>query len=148
VNEQLAPLRLWHGGAPGRRVGDWLLPPTVTGIPSTVRQMSVEAGMPEISQREDRVYLTADRELARAWAGIWTPDGANHGGGSLYRVETDALEPDDDLLSLPGVSFQAERARVLAVYDAHVAYHPKFSRILQRVLADHAAAKSAREDER
>ena len=78
-------LRLWHGGAPGRRVGDLLLPPSKTGIASAVLQMSLEAGMPDISQRPDRVYVTTDRQLAEAWAGVWTPDGAKHGGGALYR---------------------------------------------------------------
>ena len=138
--------RLWHGGAPGRRPGDWLLPPSETGIASTVRGMSIEAGMTEIGQRDDRVYVTCDRDLARAWAGIWTPDGVRHGGGSLYRVEAETLEPDDDLLSLPGLSFQASRARVLVVYDAHVAYHPRFGRVLEKVLADHEAAKTKRLD--
>lgn len=67
-------------------------------------------------------------------------------GGSLYRVEAETLEPDDDLLSLPGLSFQAPRARVLVVYDAHVAYHPRFGRVLEKVLADHEAAKTKRLD--
>ena len=47
-------------------------------------------------------------------------------------------------LSLPGLSFQAPRARVVVVYDAHVAYQPKFARVLQKVLADHEAAKTKR----
>jgi len=106
--------------------------------------MSIEAGMTEIGQRDDRVYVTSDRDLARAWAGIWTPDGVRHGGGSLYRVEPEGLEPDDDLLSLPGLSFQAPRAQVVVVYDAHVAYHPRFVRVLQKVLADHEVAKTKR----
>jgi hypothetical protein len=103
--------------------------------------MSLEAGLGEIGQRDDRVYVTTDRELARAWAGVWTPDGVHHGGGSLYRVEATDLEPDDDLLSLPGLSYQTPRAQVLAVYDAHVAYKPKFASTLQRVLDDLASAK-------
>lgn len=137
--------RLWHGGAPGRRVGALLLPPSVTGIALTVRDMSVESGMTEIAQRDDRVYVTTDRELARAWAGVWTADGIHHGGGTLYRVDADDLEPDGDLLSLPELSFQAPRARVVAVYDSHVPYSPKFRRTLQRVLDEHAAAKAQAE---
>lgn len=146
VEQRSTSARLWHGGAPGRRPGDWLLPPSETGIASTVRAMSIEAGMTEIGQRDDRVYLTSDRDLARAWAGIWTPDGVRHGGGSLYRVEAETLEPDDDLLSLPDLSFQAPRARVLVVYDAHVAYQPRFARVLEKVLVDHESAKTKRLD--
>lgn len=135
------PLELWHGGAPGRRVGDLLLPPRETGIPSAVLQMSLEQGMSNISQRDDRVYVTTDRRLAEAWAGIWTPDGVHHGGGALYRVEADELEADQDLLSLVGVSYQAPRARVLSVYNAHVSFNQKYARVLQRVLDDHRRAK-------
>lgn len=102
--------------------------------------------MTGIAQREDRVYVTSDRNLARAWAGIWTPDGVHHGGGALYQVEAEDLEPDEDLLSLGGLSFQVARARVLTVYDPHVAYQAKFGRVLERVLSQHAAAKVAPRD--
>jgi hypothetical protein len=138
------PLRLWHGGAPGRRVGDLLLPPSQTGVISAVLQMSLEAGMADISQRPDRVYVTTDRHLAEAWAGVWTPDGAKHGGGALYRVEAEDLEPDEDLLSLTGVSFQTAQARVSAVYNAHVPFHSKYAKVLQRMVDAHAAAKAQR----
>lgn len=112
--------RLWHGGAPGRHVGDLLLPPTDTGLGFTRRDQSVLEGLDQIGQRSDRVYVTPDRRFALAFASSWSPDGVRYRGGSLYIVECDELEPDDDLLSLPGQSFQAASARVLRVAKAKV----------------------------
>lgn len=79
--------------------------------------------------------LTTDRRLARAWAGIWTIDGKNPGGGELYQVEIDPslLEPDDDFLSLSGRFFQIRRAQVSLVYDPYVRFHEKFRRNLEKV---------------
>lgn len=78
------------------------------------------AGLGDIAYRPDRVYLSADRELARIWgAGYWTNADGRVGYGWLYRVEVDvgSLEPDEDLLSLPGLSFQAPSATVSSVYS-------------------------------
>lgn len=116
----MAELRLWHGGAPGRQVGDILKAPVDSGLRYTRREMSVEQGQDKITQRADRVYVTTDRHLALAFASTWTPDGVAHGGGSLYIVESDVLEPDEDLLSLPGLSFQTPSARVIRVAKPRV----------------------------
>jgi hypothetical protein len=100
MEDDRKPGRLWHGGAPGRRVGDLLLPPSGTGLARTHRSMSLGYGLTQIGQRDDRVYLTSDKELARAYAGMWTRQGGGMGGGSLYKVATDdPLDPDADLLS-------------------------------------------------
>lgn len=56
---------LWHGGAPGRAVGDLLLPPNVTDLLRTSAVLSVESGLSRLAHRRDRVYLAAGRELAR-----------------------------------------------------------------------------------
>ncbi|TGN32999.1 hypothetical protein [Aeromicrobium chenweiae] len=106
---------------------------------------SIAGGLICISQRRDRVYVTTDRELARVYAGTWrNPDTAELGRGALYRVEVkEGLEEDEDLLSLPGLSFQAPSATVIAVYDAAVKPDaPKYGRVLKRTLDDHAAAKA------
>jgi hypothetical protein len=55
--------RLWHGGAPGRQVGDLLEPPADTGLQYTRLHQSIEQGQRDIAQRLDRVYVTADRHL-------------------------------------------------------------------------------------
>lgn len=140
-------LRLWHGGAPGRQPGELLLPPTVTGLRFTRRTMSMRQGMTQIGQTADRVYVTTDRDLAAAYASLWSLDGAQQGGGALYRVTAEEadLEADADLLSLPGVSFQAPAAEVLSVYNAHVPFDEERSRrAIQRVLSAHDAAKVRR----
>jgi hypothetical protein len=112
--------RLFHGGAPGRRKGDLLLPPSVTGLTTTTRTRSAAAGLGNSTQRHDRVYVTSDRELARACAGAFEHDDGTIGGGVLYQVEpVGNLEPDEDL---PGfdISFQVPKARVVVVIDAYV----------------------------
>lgn len=91
------------------------------------------------------MYVTTDRELAAAYASLWSLDGVRQGGGALYRVtiEDADLEPDADLLSLPGVSFQARSAQVLSVYNAHVQFDPvRSNRAIRRVLAAHTSAKA------
>ena len=120
---RIYPRRFWHGGAPGRKPGDKLLPPSITGLTFTRRDMSIAQGLTEIAQRADLVYLTTDRELARAYAGLWTLDDQVLGGGALYRVEPDEPpEPDEDLLSLAGLSWQVRSATIGAVYDAYVRF--------------------------
>lgn len=140
---------LWHGGAPGREPGDLLLPPTATGLRYTRADVASEEQVQDpILQRSDRVYVTTDRELAQVFAAEWSIDGELHGGGWLYLVEVEegVLEVDDDLASLPGVSFQAPSARVIRVWQRDVKSTPARSReVLARVLADWQAAKDARE---
>jgi hypothetical protein len=133
-------LRLWHGGAPGLRAGDALLPPSQTGAYSRAT-ISLEEGLTDIAQRPDLVYATTDRDFARAWAGLHTTDGQTFGGGALYRVELVNPEPDEDLLSLPGVSFQAQSGVVLAVYNAHVPNSPRHLQRLRKMLEAHEAGK-------
>jgi len=135
---------LWHGGAPGRKPGEDLLPPSVTGLERTSAALSLQSGLGDIAHRRDRVYLTSDRELAKVWAGQWCNTVGQVGYGWLYRIsaDEDVLEPDDDLLSLPGLSFQAPRARVDSVYAKAVSPNqPGFARTLQRVLRDLESAK-------
>jgi hypothetical protein len=134
--------RLWHGGAPDLRPGDPLLPPAVTGAYSR-RQISLEEGLPNIAQRDDLVYATTDRELARAWASFWTRDGQQYGGGSLYVVDLEDPQPDEDLLSTPDLSWQARTGRVLQIYDSHVAFDRKYLRILQRVATENDRRRGA-----
>lgn len=68
------------------------------------------------------MYITPDRNLARAYAGGWCGDGSHFGYGWLYEVHVDdeLLEPDPDLLSLPGVSFQASVATIARVAERSV----------------------------
>lgn len=114
-------LRLWHGGKPGLSPGDLLLPPCETGVLTRVDLLTA-AGiitpdwMDADRNRRDRVYLTRDRELARAYAYSWEWD--QLGRGALYIARPVGPSwPDPDLLDH---SIECERAEVVAVYDPAV----------------------------
>ncbi len=108
--------RLWHGGAPGLRVGD-IIEPRPAGDDSHLID-----GCPTCEARRDgepladddldpsKVYVTTDREYARVYA-------AGYPHGALYRVEAiGELTPSPD----PVPSWGCGSARVLAVYDRRV----------------------------
>jgi len=126
-------LRLWHGGAPGRRVGDLILPPNQTGAVSMAG--ATEAlGFSNVTSRTDRVYTTTDREIGRAIAAYWGRRPPQQGRGWLYQVAVDegGLELDEDIPRGPFVSFQSESARVVSIYDAGVdPDDPKYWRKLE-----------------
>ncbi|MEV7805077.1 hypothetical protein AB0O28_19210 [Microbispora sp. NPDC088329] len=118
--------RLWHGGVPGLQPGDLLLPPGQTGITTSSQILAAlgfdphENGVEPDRMRTDRVYLTRDREFARAYAATWTAKarhGFRIGCGALYVARPIGESwPDPDL---PGC-VECERAEVVAVYDAAV----------------------------
>lgn len=94
---------------------------------------SVQQRSGVISQRADRVYVTSDRGLARVYAGGWSEDGVRFGYGWLYEVTVDeaTLEPDADLISLPGISYQAPSATVVRVFERSV--RPDQRRFVQKL---------------
>lgn len=110
-------MRLWHGGVPGMKAGSTLLPPDLTGAQSLseYRQM-VGAGADVL--RTDRVFVAADREVARAYAAL-KPNGA------LYEVRPlGELEEDPDC-TVPGLSWQCRAAVVVSVVDPLVWLHSR-----------------------
>lgn len=145
VDKNTRPIRLWHGGAPGRRVGDLILPPDITGLKRTLADETRDQGIAGVAQRRDRIYVTTRRDVAKAFAGKWpNPLTGGLGYGSLYQVEVQGdLNPDDDLLSLEGF-FEADQAIVLSVYDVSVRFDQRYNRLFDRIKAEHAAAKRLR----
>lgn len=107
----------------------------------------MDSGLGQIAQRTDKVYVTSDVKLARVYAGMWTNPTAKvprAGGGSVYQVEIEdgSLEPDEDLLSLPGVSFQAKSAAIVGVQYKSVPHNKgQFAKKLAEVLHQHSRAK-------
>lgn len=102
-------MRYWHGGAPGLKPGDVLLPPDATGA-SSLAEYRAAVGAGGDVLRTDRVFVATDRQVARGYAAL-KPNGA------LYEVRPEGvLEPDPDCL-LPGLSWQCERAVVVSVVD-------------------------------
>jgi len=112
-------LTFWHGGAPGYSPGDEILSPARLGGGSV--NVPMVPGYGQHPGREDRVYLTTDRQLARAygWRGARRPEGT----GWLYRVEPVGVpEVDADYASgaHPHLSFQCAVITVIAVEESPV----------------------------
>jgi hypothetical protein len=128
-------MTLWHGGKPGLKVGDWLLPPDETGFEWTSAAINKDAGLLNPNYRSDRVYATTDRNLASAFAGYWTREPRRPGGGWLYEVELEDGEDDSDFPSLVGVSYQARRGRIIAVVQTGVGWQPKHVAIFDHIMA-------------
>lgn len=129
-------VRIWHGGVPGLRPGDLILTPSSTGAES-MRQESIDAGFRRVVTAPDLVYVTTERELARAIAAHLASRGTSQSRGWLYRVSLDDadLEPDDDLPHGPFIRFQAARVRVAAVLDRGVdPDNPRHVRELQKFI--------------
>ncbi|WNI19140.1 hypothetical protein [Actinacidiphila sp. ITFR-21] len=100
----------FHGGIPGLRRGDRILPPDATGTEHRLSAHAEELGAFGHATRTDVVYLATERQVARAYAAGY-PDGA------LYQVQPDGeVEPDPDCLA-PGVAWQCTGATVVAVID-------------------------------
>lgn len=92
----------FHGGVPGLRVGQYLLPPTITKSKSLS-----DYGAAEV-HRTDRVYVTTRKSAALIYA-------ASVKNGVIYECEpAGEIEPDPDC-SLPGLSWQCEKAKVLRI---------------------------------
>lgn len=95
-------MKLYHGGPAGLRVGQFILPPDETHKPS-----SASYGAHSVCRR-DRVYLTSSVESATTYA-------AMHPSldGQVYVVEPVGELVDDPDCIEPGLSYEAERARIV-----------------------------------
>lgn len=90
----------WHGGRPGIPRGAYLLPSSVTHVLSLA-----ECGAAGVC-RKDRVYVTTSYAAAVLYAAFAKR-------GVVYQCEPmGELEPDLDC-TLPGLSWQCEKARVI-----------------------------------
>ena len=76
----------YHGGPPGMRVGQMILPPSKTGVAS-----SSEYGAAHVHDRT-KVYVTPDKRAALMFASLHPS-----GDGQVYKVEARgevAYDPD------------------------------------------------------
>lgn len=95
-------LSSYHGGVPGLKIGELVLPPTETGAMS-----SSDFGACHVHRR-DRVYVSSDPLGAAIFAALHPS-----GKGCVYEVRPlGDIEPDPDC-DQPGLSWQCERATVL-----------------------------------
>jgi hypothetical protein len=136
----LRVIRYWHAGWSGRQIGELLLPiarqrSRYAEIIRIGHQQSREqADDPDVASRRiydiNKLFVTADRNFAHAWA-VCVPDAEKleplkrlYGirGRAYYEVEL--LDASDDLLHTPPEpdpdyavgSFQVDMARVIAVH--------------------------------
>ena len=112
----------WHGGPAGLSVGEYLLPPSVTGTPHVLTAYSGRAEL-RPGVRRDRVYVSDRYEVAEVFAAMH-PE-----AGCVYRVLPEGpLEEDPDG---PGLSWACARARIISVHPLDEATE---LRILKAVL--------------
>jgi rifampin ADP-ribosylating transferase len=92
--------RYFHGGNRKLQVGEYVLPPSETGV----------RGMGELNPlcRDDRVYVTRNIVDARFFASA-SPSPV------VYEVVPEEIEPDPDC-NEPGVSFACQRAKIIAIH--------------------------------
>lgn len=125
-------MRLWHGGFPGLRINDVIMPghyrAVIEGCKFCEDRAAEIAGgpRPEVdgaSMHPNKVYLSADREYARHYASLF-------GRGDLYRVEAvgDVQRSTEDSIE----TYLADSARVIAVYARAVLLTHRQRRALQR----------------
>jgi len=106
MHEEPAPIVYYHGGRPGMKAGQLILPPSITGVRSQADYM------PDHSCRKDRVYVATAFDAACLYAGGYP----HPRGGCVYEVEPiGTLEPDPDC-DMPGLSYAVEKARIVRVH--------------------------------
>lgn len=117
----VASIIFWHGGVPGLAVGAMLLPPNRvprTGPEALVRHLPNYGEHPG---RPDRVYVTADRELARAFA--HRGENRKAGTGWVYQVIPVGpveVDPDYAAYAADHVGVACSQARIVAIADSPV----------------------------
>lgn len=102
----------YHGGVPGLRLGDELLPPSITGHfgLNSASDISREMGATHVAK--DRVFLATTLEIAEMFAAMY-PELT---GGWVYECDpVGTVELDPDYFGPDGESVQVERAVVTKV---------------------------------
>jgi len=111
----------YHGGVPGLRRGDKILPPAQTNavsIADTAGDMITEVR--RVYSREV-VYLAASPHDARLFASLHPAYGGRNRGGDLYLVEPDGpVTADPDYLAGDGGSVTCASATIIRVIQRRV----------------------------
>lgn len=108
----------FHGGIPGLKPGDLILPPDKTGTTRTLSRYVTETDGPDFARRTDVVYLATERQIARAYAAFY-PDGA------LYiAIATSPVDSDPDC-QMPGISWHCPYAIVAQIVDPAVLFRTR-----------------------
>lgn len=121
-------MQYFHGGFPGLQAGTALLPPDATGTAHRLSAYAAVLGGPAHATRTDVVYVTTNRQIAKAYAAFY-PDGA------LYLVAPDLPTVPDPDCREPGLSWHCPRAVVLSVVDPVVLFRSRTPERWLRLLA-------------
>ena len=112
----VVPQKYFHGGGPGLRLGDRILPPSQTGALSLLavaRKHAAEIGKPFAHMRDDRVYLGGEIAIAILFAAMYPLPA----GGWIYEVDPEEpIEPDPDYAGEG--SYQAPAGMIVRVWGA------------------------------
>ena len=117
--------RWYHGGFPGLKRGQQILPPSVTGaISVSDKVVDAPAGMREQVGKvhsNDLVYLSQDVRDAQVWASLAVAYGGKTRGGDVYEVTPDGpLVPDPDYLPQDGKAMACSSATIARVVERRV----------------------------
>lgn len=113
----------WHGGAPGLEVGDMIVPRAELPLSNLDRHLAMVSEDPTDT---GRVYVTADRAFASAWAIRYSNNPyLKARTGAVYRVEPlGNIGADPDFPHEAG-SFTADRAVIVEVDRRRVTGAPR-----------------------
>ena len=139
-------MKMWHGGAPGRSIGDELLPPSVTRFWPTNADLT---GRPKKGKRRSykphMVYATTDRELSEVMALLYSQDPKRPGDGLVYEVELDSPTDDPDFATA-GVCFEAPRGTITGAGTPVTTSAARLDAVLKEYLRQGAKANAEKAD--
>ena len=115
--------RWYHGGVPGLKRGDKILPPSQTGAVS-ISDVGHGTELHERAvkvHRKDLVYIAAAERDARMFARFHPAYGGRAKGGDIYEVVPDGpLWPDPDYLAGDGGSMACASATIVRIIERRV----------------------------
>jgi len=97
--------KYYHGGIPGLKRGEKLLPPSITGKP-TLLQYAQEIA-PDGPQRADKVYFTTDKHMANIFS-------LGYPMGDVYRAIPESPVENDPDCNEPEMSFQSPSGKIVS----------------------------------
>jgi hypothetical protein len=97
--------RYWHGGQSGLKVGEYILPPVITGARKEM------VGFGRRWERSGCVYVTTEHRIAIVHAAL------HESGGTVYTVDPVGDVLPDTEHNVPGASWICNAARILEAND-------------------------------
>lgn len=133
------PMVFFHGGAPGLKVGGWLLPLAETGVKGSDQYADYAPG----AYWPDHVYLSTDIQDAKMFAAFCTASHDPKRGGDVYRVVPVlplSLDPD---AKTEGRSWMSRRARIVGIAATGVRRAPFQKAMIDEARTGYNAARAA-----